>query len=350
MRKSNKKLTAEEIQEIKDILEKIQEIPNFKKIFGDDTIKALENSIKTGVLLPDNIISKIHTLMIRFGIKPRRKNISPKTKRRKRRSATKNEAKNEAKCIKMVNNLKETVKNRNRDIGQKNLTISKLRQEKNNLEEDNRKLLATTKYQETEIRELNDTLDSLQKIVGDPEKLLETYAKIIQENATNEASKKSGALIEDLQQKNTALAERINNLEKENEELTNIQDSTFETQKIFTNEDITEMRKSNIFVFRNNMRKGSSSLIQKKLLNDFGDKSEIFNEIDNIQQARDKIKAALSGNRFDYVVLYIDGISHSISNGFNIYNEPQIIVIKKDQENLNSIKSKILERNRTLTV
>ena len=48
MRKSNKKLTAEEIQEAKDILEKIQEIPNFKKIFGDDTIKALENSIKTG--------------------------------------------------------------------------------------------------------------------------------------------------------------------------------------------------------------------------------------------------------------------------------------------------------------
>lgn len=89
MRKSSKKLTAEEIQEAKDILEKIQEIPNFKKIFGDDTIKALENSIKTGISLPDNIISKIHTLMIRFSIKPRRKNISPKTKRRKRRSATK---------------------------------------------------------------------------------------------------------------------------------------------------------------------------------------------------------------------------------------------------------------------
>ncbi len=53
MRKSNKKLTAEEIQEIKDILEKIQEIPNFKKIFGDDTINALENSIKTGISLPD---------------------------------------------------------------------------------------------------------------------------------------------------------------------------------------------------------------------------------------------------------------------------------------------------------
>ena len=344
MRKSNKKLTAEEIQEAKDILEKIQEIPNFKKIFGDDTIKALENSIKTGVLLPDNIISKIHTLMIRFGIKPRRKNISPKTKRRKRRLATKNEAKNENKYIRIVNNLKETVKNKNRDIGQKNLTISELRQGKNNLEEDNRKLLATVNRQKTEIRELNDILDSLQKIVKDPEKLLETYTKIIQENATNEA------LIEDLQQRNIALSERITNLEKENEELTNIQDSTFETQKIFTNEDITEMRKLNIFVIRNNMRKGSSSLIQKKLLNDFGDKSEIFNEIDNIQQARDKIKAALSGNRFDYVVLYIDGISHSISNGFNIYNEPQIIVIKKDQENLNSIKSKILERNRTLTV
>ena len=89
MRKSNKKLTAEEIQEAKDILEKIQEIPNFKKIFGDDTIKALENSIKTGVLLPDNIISKIHILMIRFSIKPRGKNVSPKTKRRKRRLATK---------------------------------------------------------------------------------------------------------------------------------------------------------------------------------------------------------------------------------------------------------------------
>ena len=89
MRKSNKKLTAEEVQEAKDILEKIQEIPNFKKIFGDDTIKALENSIKTGISLPDNIISKIHTLMIRFSIKPRRKNISPKTKRQKRRSATK---------------------------------------------------------------------------------------------------------------------------------------------------------------------------------------------------------------------------------------------------------------------
>lgn len=180
--------------------------------------------------------------------------------------------------------------------------------------------------------------------------MLETYTKIIQENATNKASEKFGAFIEDLQQKNTTLTERINSLEQENEELTNIQDSTFETQKIFTNEDITEMRKLNIFVIRNNMRKGSLSLIQKKLLNDFGDKSEIFNEIDNIQQARDKIKAALSGNRFDYVVLYIDGISHSISNGFNIYNEPQIIVIKKDQENLNSIKSKILERNRTLTV
>ena len=282
MRKSNKKLTAEEIQEAKDILEKIQEIPNFKKIFGDDTIKALENSIKTGVSLPDNIISKIHTLMIRFGIKPHRKNISPKTKRRKRRSATKNEAKNENKYIRIVNDLKETVKNKDQIIGQKNLTISELRQGKNNLEEDNRKLLATVNRQKTEIRELNDILDSLQKIVKDPEKLLETYTKIIQENATNEASKESGALIEDLQQRNIALSERINSLEQENEELTNIQDSTFEAQKIFTNEDITEMRKLNIFVIRNNMRKGSSSLIQKKLLNDFGDKSEIFNEIDNI--------------------------------------------------------------------
>ena len=350
MRKSNKKLTAEEIQEAKDILEKIQEIPNFKKIFGDDTIKALENSIKTGISLPDNIISKIHTLMIRFGIKPRRKNISPKTKRRKRRLAIKNETKNETKHIKTVNNLKETVKNRNRDIGQKNLTISKLRKEKNDLEEENRELSATVNRQETKIHELNHSLNYLQKIVEDPEKLLETYTKIIQENATNKASKEFGASIEDLQQKNTALTERVNNLEKENEELTNIQDSTFENQKVFTNEDITEMRKLNIFVIRNNMRKGSSSLIQKKLLNDFGDKSEIFNEIDNIQQAREKIKAALSGNRFDYIVLYIDGISHSISNGFNIYNEPQIIVIKKDQQNLNSIKSKILERNRTLTV
>lgn len=350
MRKSNKKLTAEEIQETKDILEEIQEIPNFKKIFGEGTIKALENSIRTGISLPDNIISKIHTLTIRFGIKPRRKNISPKTKRRKRRLAIKNETKNETEYIKMVNNLKETVKNRNRDIGQKNITISELRQEKNHLEEENRELSATVNRQEAEIRTLNHSLNYLQKIVEDPEKLLETYAKIIQENATNEASKKSGALIEDLQQKNTALTERVNNLEKENEELTNIQDSTFENQKVFTNEDITEMRKLNIFVIRNNMRKGSSSLIQKKLLNDFGDKSEIFNEIDNIQQAREKIKAALSGSRFDYIVLYIDGISHSISNGFNIYNEPQIIVIKKDQQNLNSIKSKILERNRTLTV
>ena len=350
MRKSNKKLTAEEIQEIKDILEEIQEIPNFKKIFGEGTIKALENSIRTGISLPDNIISKIHTLMIRFNIKPRRKNISPKTKRRKRRLAIKNETKNETKHIKTVNNLKETVKNRNRDIGQKNLTISKLRKEKNDLEEENRELSATVNRQETKIHELNHSLNYLQKIVEDPEKLLETYTKIIQENATNKASKEFGASIEDLQQRNIALSERITNLEKENEELTNIQDSTFETQKIFTNEDITEMRKLNIFVIRNNMRKGSLSLIQKKLLNDFGDKSEIFNEIDNIQQARDKIKAALSGNRFDYVVLYIDGISHSISNGFNIYNEPQIIVIKKDQENLNSIKSKILERNRTLTV
>ena len=350
MRKSNKKLTAEEIQETKDILEEIQKIPNFKKIFGEGTIKALENSIRTGISLPDNIISKIHTLMIRFNIKPRRKNISPKTKRRKRRLAIKNETKNETKHIKTVNNLKETVKNRNRDIGQKNLTISKLRKEKNDLEEENRELSATVNRQETKIHELNHSLNYLQKIVEDPEKLLETYAKIIQENATNKASKEFGASIEDLQQKNTALTERVNNLEKENEELTNIQDSTFENQKVFTNEDITEMRKLNIFVIRNNMRKGSSSLIQKKLLNDFGDKSEIFNEIDNIQQARDKIKAALSGNRFDYIVLYIDGISHSISNGFNIYNEPQIIVIKKDQENLNSIKSKILERNRTLTV
>ena len=350
MRKSNKKLTAEEIQEIKDILEEIQEIPNFKKIFGEGTIKALENSIRTGISLPDNIISKIHTLMIRFNIKPRRKNISPKTKRRKRRLAMKNETKNETKYIKTVNNLKETVKNRNRDIGQKNLTISKLRKEKNDLEEENRELSATVNRQETKIHELNHNLNYLQKIVEDPEKLLETYTKIIQENATNKASKEFGASIEDLQQKNTALTERVNNLEKENEELTNIQDSTFENQKVFTNEDITEMRKINIFVIRNNMRKGSSSLIQKKLLNDFGDKSEIFNEIDNIQQAREKIKAALNGNRFDYIVLYINGISHSISNGFNIYNEPQIIVIKKDQENLNSIKSKILERNRTLTV
>ncbi|MBF1002747.1 MAG: hypothetical protein HXK93_00465 [Candidatus Nanogingivalaceae bacterium] len=350
MRKSNKKLTAEEIQETKDILEEIQEIPNFKKIFGEGTIKALENSIRTGISLPDNIISKIHTLMIRFNIKPRRKNISPKTKRRKRRLAIKNETKNETKYIKMVNSLKETVNNRNRDIGQKNLTISELRQERNRLKEENRELSATVNRQETEIRELNHSLNYLQKIVEDPEKLLETYAKIIQENATNKASKELGASIEDLQQKNTALAERVNNLEKENEELTNIQDSTFENQKVFTNEDITEMRKLNIFVIRNNMRKGSSSLIQKKLLNDFGDKSEIFNEIDNIQQAREKIKAALSGSRFDYIVLYIDGISHSISNGFNIYKEPQIIVIKKDQENLISIKSKILERNRTLTV
>lgn len=350
MRKSNKKLTAEEIQEAKDILEKIQEIPNFKKIFGDDTIKALENSIETGISLPDNIISKIHTLMIRFGIKPYRKNISPKTKRRKRRSAAKNEAKNENKYIRMVNNLKGIVKNKDQIIGQKNLAISELRQEKNHLEEENRKLLATVNCKETEIRELNDTLDSLQNIVEDPEKLLETYTKIIQENATNEASEKFEAFIEDLQQKNTTLTERINSLEKENEELTNIQDSTFEMQKIFTNEDITEMRKLNIFVIRNNMRKGSSNLIQKKLLNDFGNKSEVFSEIDNIQQTRDKIKAALTGNRFDYIILYIDGISHSISNGFNIYNEPQIIVVKKDQENLNSIKSKILERNRTLTV
>ena len=79
-------------------------------------------------------------------------------------------------------------------------------------------------------------------------------------------------------------------------------------------------------------------------MNSFSGKSDFFAKANKTSKIIDTLKSAIEGKKFDYIVLYLNGISHTITDGINEYQEPKIILVQKGLENHILIKSQILER------
>jgi hypothetical protein len=81
-------------------------------------------------------------------------------------------------------------------------------------------------------------------------------------------------------------------------------------------------------------------------LNSFSGKSDFFAKANKTSKTRDTLKSVIEGKKFDYIILYLDRISHAITDGINKCQEPKIILVQKGLENYILIKSQILERCR----
>lgn len=105
------------------------------------------------------------------------------------------------------------------------------------------------------------------------------------------------------------------------------------------------MKDLNILFVQNGSYKNLSQT-HDNLLNSFGGKSEFFTKADRTSKTKNTLRSAIEGKKFDYIVLYLDGISHTITDGINEYQEPKIILVRKGLENHILIKGQILERYR----
>ena len=64
-------------------------------------------------------------------------------------------------------------------------------------------------------------------------------------------------------------------------------------------------------------------------MNSFSGKSEFFTKADKTSKTRDTLKSVIEGKKFDYIILYLDRISHATTDGINEYQEPEIIFVRK---------------------
>ena len=64
-------------------------------------------------------------------------------------------------------------------------------------------------------------------------------------------------------------------------------------------------------------------------MNSFCGKTEFFTKTNKTSKTRDTLKLVIKGKKFDYIVLYLDGISHTITDGINKCQEPKIILVQK---------------------
>ena len=62
-------------------------------------------------------------------------------------------------------------------------------------------------------------------------------------------------------------------------------------------------------------------------MNSFCGKTEFFTKADKTSKNRDTLKSGIEGKKFDYIILYLDRISHAITDGINEYQEPKIILV-----------------------
>lgn len=81
-------------------------------------------------------------------------------------------------------------------------------------------------------------------------------------------------------------------------------------------------------------------------MNSFSGKSDFFTKANKTSKTRDTLKLVIKGKKFDYIIIYLDRISHTITDGINKCQEPKIILVRKGLENHILIKSQILERYR----
>ena len=64
-------------------------------------------------------------------------------------------------------------------------------------------------------------------------------------------------------------------------------------------------------------------------MNSFCGKTEFFTKADKTSKTRDTLKSVIEGKKFDYIILYLDRISRTITDGINKCQEPKIIFVRK---------------------
>ncbi len=214
----------------------------------------------------------------------------------------------------------------------------------------------------SEIEEKDKTIKSLKEEIDsfkDPEKLLNAFVSVVQEDARSLAIEAAKDLLEkelsnhssmissltkNFNSRFSELNDRFNNLQALVQQ-EDTEEEIHESDPGFSDEDLKIMKDLNILFVQNGSYKNLSQT-HDNLLNSFGGKSEFFTKADRTSKTKNTLKSAIEGKKFDYIVLYLNGISHTITDGINEYQEPKIILVRKGLENHILIKSQILERYR----
>lgn len=234
--------------------------------------------------------------------------------------------------------------------------------ENKRLTEDNNKAQETIQRLNYEIEEKDKTIESLEEEINsfkDPEKLLNAFVSVVQEDARSLAIEAAKDLLEkELSNYSSMISSLTKNFNSRfsevNDRFNNLQalvqqedtkEEIHESDPDFSDEDLKIMKNLNILFVQNGSYKNLSQT-HDNLLNSFGGKSEFFTKADRTSKTKNTLRSAIEGKKFDYIVLYLDGISHTITDGINEYQEPKIILVRKGLENHILIKGQILERYR----
>lgn len=228
--------------------------------------------------------------------------------------------------------------------------IKEIKHERSNLSESN-------EQKDRDIEFLQNQVKSLEEVLANPSALLEIYASIVQKNAEINAisavknfieqqqrndSDKFAGFTREFNDRFTQMNEKIDKLEK----ILNSspeEDDLKDLDPDFSEEDLAIMKNLSILLVQNADYKNNSQG-QEKLLGCFSEDSELYTETRKTSQTRNVIENSISGNKFDYIVIHLDRISHSSTKGIPLYQDPRIITIRRGQENPLLIKYSILER------
>ena len=228
--------------------------------------------------------------------------------------------------------------------------IEEIKHERSNLSESN-------EQKDRDIKFLQNQVKSLEEVLANPSALLEIYASIVQKNAEINAISAVKNFIEQ-QQRNDSdkfagftreFNDRFTQMNEKIDELEKILNSSPEEDDLkdldpdFSEEDLAIMKNLSILLVQNADYKNNSQG-QEKLLSCFSEDSELYTETRKTSQTRNVIENSISGNKFDYIVIHLDRISHSSTEGIPLYQDPRIITIRRGQENPLLIKYSILER------
>ena len=228
--------------------------------------------------------------------------------------------------------------------------IEEIKHERSNLSKSN-------EQKDRDIKFLQNQVKSLEEVLANPSALLEIYASIVQKNAEINAISAVKNFIEQ-QQRNDSdkfagftreFNDRFTQMNEKIDELEKILNSSSEEDDLkdldpdFSEEDLAIMKNLSILLVQNADYKNNSQG-QEKLLSCFSEDSELYTETRKTSQTRNVIENSISGNKFDYIVIHLDRISHSSTEGIPLYQDPRIITIRRGQENPLLIKYSILER------
>ena len=228
--------------------------------------------------------------------------------------------------------------------------IREIKHERSNLSESNNQ-------KDKDIEFLQNQAKSLEEVLANPSALLEIYASIVQKNAEINAISAVKNFIEQ-QQRNDSdkfagftreFNDRFTQMNEKIDELEKILNSSPEEDDLkdldpdFSEEDLAIMKNLSILLVQNADYKNNSQG-QEKLLSCFSEDSELYTETRKTSQTRNVIENSISGNKFDYIVIHLDRISHASTEGIPLYQDPRIIIIRRGQENPLLIKYSILER------